>query len=197
MVLPYCIGAIPTGYLFAKYFFGVDITTQGSGNIGATNVARVFGNIRYFFLIFLIDATKAGLYLFLMQSFLRIRGLSTSWLLVMAVMLLLGNSYSCFLKGRGGKGVATLIGILLAIAPIIFIISIIITWLLLFVCFRRIDFPVLISLLFGCVLYRVFWYQQSPEFMYFLVFVLFFICFRHYKNIASFFQASSHILKRK
>ena len=45
----YFVGGIPSGYWFAKYFFGVDITKKGSKNIGATNVARVLGSKRYFF----------------------------------------------------------------------------------------------------------------------------------------------------
>ena len=59
LISAYLVGSIPTGYLFAKYFFDCDITQEGSGNIGATNIGRVLGRRKYFFLIFFLDSFKA------------------------------------------------------------------------------------------------------------------------------------------
>ena len=56
--IAYLVGAVPTGYWLCKALFGADITQQGSGNIGASNVGRTYGK-RYFVLIFLLDAFKA------------------------------------------------------------------------------------------------------------------------------------------
>ena len=50
-VVPYLVGAIPSGYWYCKYFHGIDITNHGSGNIGATNVSRTLGSKKLFFLI--------------------------------------------------------------------------------------------------------------------------------------------------
>ena len=141
IVIAYLIGSIPTGYWLARLFFDIDITEHGSGNIGATNVARVLGNIKYFFLIFLIDAGKAFVALWVIDWFFmplispmfRITNLS-----LVATMLLLGNSHSIFLRGRGGKGVATLIGIVLFLYPWSVLWTMIGSWLLVLAVSRRV-----------------------------------------------------------
>ena len=186
----YLVGAIPTGYLFAKYFFDVDITKEGSGNIGATNSARVLGGVKYFFLIFLLDAGKAFGLLFyftggrrdgLMYSDFYPYG--DSIIVVMAMMIIIGNSYSCFLNLRGGKGVATLIGIIAVLAPVSFTISLLLIWGLLFAYFRKVDAASLLALIVSLFIYRVFFYAQYFEFMYFLLFAFVWLCIRHQSNI--------------
>lgn len=103
----YIVGSIPTGYWVSKYCFGVDITTHGSGNIGATNVARTLGK-QYFVPIFLIDAIKA--YGVLLSSSLA-KVHNTEILYLMAIALLIGNAHSIFMNFKGGKGVATMLGL--------------------------------------------------------------------------------------
>jgi acyl phosphate:glycerol-3-phosphate acyltransferase len=112
-LMAYVVGAIPTGYWFCRYLFGVNITQEGSGNIGASNVARVFG-LRYFVPIFVIDAGKAYATLCLCDLFVGstlIPVLDCSWLYACAMLLLIGNAYSMFLHFKGGRGVATFVGI--------------------------------------------------------------------------------------
>jgi glycerol-3-phosphate acyltransferase PlsY len=109
--LAYLIGAIPTGYLIAKLNGIADIRAHGSGNIGATNVARFLGK-HYFFIIFFIDAGKAFLCMHLLQPYF-----DYNYLCFFAAILLFGNGYSIFLQGTGGKGVATLCGLLTALDP--------------------------------------------------------------------------------
>ncbi len=108
-ILAYLIGAIPTGYLIAKLKGINDIRAHGSGNIGATNVSRVLGKT-YFFLIFFLDAGKAFLYIQLLKPYFDL-----SYLCIFASLLLFGNGCSIFLQGSGGKGVATLFGLLMAL----------------------------------------------------------------------------------
>jgi acyl phosphate:glycerol-3-phosphate acyltransferase len=108
-ILAYFIGAIPTGYLIAKCKGINDIRNHGSGNIGATNVSRVLGK-HYFFLIFFLDAGKAYLFIQLIKPYF-----DFSHLCIFASILLFGNGYSIFLRGSGGKGVATLCGLLVAL----------------------------------------------------------------------------------
>jgi glycerol-3-phosphate acyltransferase PlsY len=110
-LLAYLIGAIPTGYLIAKLNGITDIRTHGSGNIGATNVSRFLGK-HYFFLIFFLDAGKAFLFLHAIQPYF-----DFSYLCIFAGILLFGNGYSIFLRGSGGKGVATLFGLLTNLYP--------------------------------------------------------------------------------
>lgn len=108
----YLIGSIPTGYLIAQWAGIADIRKHGSGNIGATNVARALG-VHFFFIVFFIDALKAFGYMRFMQ------GMTSDLCLhyAIAMALLLGNIFSCFLAFRGGKGVATSVGIGAALMP--------------------------------------------------------------------------------
>jgi len=112
-LIAYLIGSLPTGYWFTRYFFNIDITQKGSGNIGATNVARTLGT-RYFLFIFFLDALKAALFLIVCSDYLHLPSLQ---LIFLALLLLVGNAYSPFLEFRGGKGVATTVGIMAALAP--------------------------------------------------------------------------------
>lgn len=105
----YLTGAIPTGYLIARLKGIADIRKYGSGNIGATNVARALGK-HYFLLIFLLDAGKAYLFIRIIKNCF-----DSNYLCLFAAILLFGNGCSIFLQGRGGKGVATLFGLLLAL----------------------------------------------------------------------------------
>ena len=110
-LLAYLIGAIPTGYLIAKLNGIADIRAHGSGNIGATNVARFLGK-HSFFIIFFIDAGKAFLCMYFLQPYF-----DYNYLCLFAGILLFGNGYSIFLHGSGGKGVATLCGLLANLCP--------------------------------------------------------------------------------
>ena len=126
ILISYLIGSVPSGYWFAKIFFGIDVTKHGSGNIGATNVARVLKNKKYFFLIFFFDFVKSFLTLFVSAKFLNV---DLPWrvvplwkvipygLLLLSVFLILGNAHSIFLQFRGGKCVATTLGILSFLFP--------------------------------------------------------------------------------
>ncbi len=108
----YLIGAIPTGYIIARSSGISDIRAHGSGNIGATNVARILG-LKYFFLVFFLDSVKAFLFLKMLVYF----GLTDPVIFCAAGFLLVGNGFSVFLHFTGGKGVATAVGILAALAP--------------------------------------------------------------------------------
>ncbi|SIO59356.1 glycerol-3-phosphate acyltransferase PlsY [Singulisphaera sp. GP187] len=112
----YLIGAIPFGYLTALWARGVDIRTVGSGNIGATNVGRVLG-FRFFVYVFLLDLAKGFLptYLFPM-AVARFTGHAVPQLGVfVALATIMGHNFPIYLKFKGGKGVATSLGALLAL----------------------------------------------------------------------------------
>lgn len=110
----YLVGSIPTGFIIARIKGIEDIRTLGSGNIGATNVGRQLG-LPYFFLILLLDSLKA----FLCLYFIAQLGASTSLLYLCTLAILFGNSCSVFLNFTGGKGVATSVGILLYLFPLL------------------------------------------------------------------------------
>jgi acyl phosphate:glycerol-3-phosphate acyltransferase len=124
LLAAYLVGAIPFGLIVGRLFYAVDIRDHGSGNVGTTNVFRVLGK-------------KAGVAVFvldIMKGFLpALIGtlVFDPWLAIfIAAAPVVGHMYSIFLKGRGGKGVATGAGAVLALEPTIFLI-IFIVWLVL------------------------------------------------------------------
>ncbi|MCF8086364.1 MAG: glycerol-3-phosphate 1-O-acyltransferase PlsY [Desulfohalobiaceae bacterium] len=112
LLVVYIVGSVPFGLLLAKIGRGIDPRQHGSKNTGATNVARTCGR-RYGIATLLLDLLK-GLLPMLVAT-----AMSSSAVLLTLTGLaaLLGHMYSVFLDGRGGKGVATTIGIFLAVTP--------------------------------------------------------------------------------
>ncbi|MFP4071292.1 MAG: glycerol-3-phosphate 1-O-acyltransferase PlsY [Desulfovibrionales bacterium] len=112
LALSYLLGSVPFGLLVAKNLCGKDPRDSGSGNIGATNVARLCG-AKYGGLTLLLDLLKGFLPVALAAGFSD----STLFLSLTGLAALCGHMYSVFLSGKGGKGVATTIGVFLALAP--------------------------------------------------------------------------------
>ncbi|MCI0546441.1 MAG: glycerol-3-phosphate 1-O-acyltransferase PlsY [Candidatus Rokubacteria bacterium] len=112
LVAAYLIGAVPIGLLVARLTGGVDIRRHGSGNIGATNVLRTMG--RGPAIVTLLGDVAKG---FAAVSLVRALVPDPAWSAAGAVAALAGNCWSIFLRGRGGKGVATGTGAFLAVAP--------------------------------------------------------------------------------
>jgi glycerol-3-phosphate acyltransferase PlsY len=109
-ILAYLIGSVSTGFILGKVA-GVDVRTAGSGNIGATNVARVMGKGRGL-LTLIADVAKG----FLPALVARQMAFSDLAVAVVGAAAFLGHLFPVFLKFRGGKGVATAFGVLLAVA---------------------------------------------------------------------------------
>jgi len=127
ILMAYIVGGLPTGYMVAQLRGISDIRDHGSGNMGATNVGRMLGMV-YFFIVFLIDAGKAAL----MVGISYACGVKDLYMIGIVCALLLGNCFTPFLSFRGGKGVATSVGILICLLPW-WIMSILVSfWLFLF-----------------------------------------------------------------
>ena len=113
--IAYLLGSIPFGYLFARYK-KIDIRQHGSGNIGATNVFRILGP-QAGITVFILDMLKGTFAGYLSMHFSH-----NPWFFVICgFAAVIGHSYSVFLKFSGGRGVATGLGFLLAVAPDVFI----------------------------------------------------------------------------
>ena len=113
LLASYLLGSIPFGVILAKLFGGADVRKSGSGNIGATNVARVAGPIAGA-LTLLLDAAKGWLAVWLAGRVMR----GEAGLLVAAgFFALLGHCFPPWLRFRGGKGVATAAGVFAALCP--------------------------------------------------------------------------------
>ena len=115
VVIAYLLGSIPFGYLLVKYVFtsGEDVRRIGSGGIGATNVSRRAG-WRGGLLTYAFDVAKGAAAVLLMQ---RVESADYLWVGAAAVAAIVGHVFPAFLKFRGGKGVATGVGVYLVIAP--------------------------------------------------------------------------------
>lgn len=147
VVSAYLVGSIPTGFLMTKIFKGVDIRSAGSKNVGATNVYRVAGKLPGL-LTLVIDILKGVLvvtiiaqayYAFLQElDYVFFRTL-------LGLMAICGHIWSIFLKFKGGKGVATTIGVTGILAPIPLGLALLV-WLIVFIPTNYVSLG---SLLFG------------------------------------------------
>ena len=121
IIFAYLIGSIPTALLVSKRFFGIDIRDYGSGNMGATNTFRVLGS-RYGTMVMVIDILKgmAAVMLYnLLPFYLHHELERTNLMLGLGLAAVAGHIFPVFAGFRGGKGVATLLGMVLAIQPVI------------------------------------------------------------------------------
>lgn len=117
-LMSYLIGSIPTGLLFSR-LYGIDIRKEGSGNIGATNVARVMGKKMGLMTLFL-DLSKGLLPIVIVRYyFWESKAINLELLIsLMGFSAILGHCFPIFLRFNGGKGVATAAGAFLAICPL-------------------------------------------------------------------------------
>ena len=114
ILLSYIAGAVPFGVIISRKIAGIDITLKGSGNIGATNVAREIG-IKWGMFTLLLDLLKGFIPVFIARNY--ITDVEGFFLISTSLAVLLGHRFSPFLGFKGGKGVATAFGIFLALSP--------------------------------------------------------------------------------
>jgi glycerol-3-phosphate acyltransferase PlsY len=112
-VASYLLGAIPTSYLVGRWVRGLDLRREGSGNLGATNAFRVLG-WRLAVPVLIADLLKGWVPAFF---FARWAGVGPGWALAFGAAAIVGHVFSVYMRFRGGKGVATSGGVLLALAP--------------------------------------------------------------------------------
>jgi acyl phosphate:glycerol-3-phosphate acyltransferase len=181
----YLVGSIPSGYWIAKYFYQIDITKSGSGNIGATNISRVLSSKKLFFLIFFLDTSKAFLYMnFISLIFSELNQINFIFL---ATALLTGNMLSIFLNFNGGKGVSTFVGII-SFFSISFAATFIGIWVLSLTIFKRSGTASLIAAAAIPISYATFSQNINSPLLFFLILTTAVIFERHKKNIISLFS---------
>src|ERR1700731_4605034 len=127
VIVGYLIGSIPSGYLVARTQ-GVDIRQHGSKNIGATNVLRVMGK-KWGYLVFLCDSFK-GFLAVKLGLLIAAHSLLSPVLggVIAAISCILGHNYTFWLGFKGGKGIATSGGVILALFPIAVICCLALVW---------------------------------------------------------------------
>lgn len=173
--LSYLLGAIPFGLIFVKLAGKGDVREIGSGNIGATNVLRT-GSKKLALFTLLADAVKGAIPV-LVAKYLEIDLL---WQCIIGGMAILGHIFPVWLKFKGGKGIATAIGVYLAICPIIGIL-VLLTWAIAAKLGRISSLSALVAF-FMAPIYSCF-LVNDLNFMFFTITVYFVIAWTHRENI--------------
>lgn len=174
--ISYFCGAVPFSYLLVKWIKGVDIRDVGSGNVGATNAGRVLGKWG-FIAAFLLDMSKAFIPLFIFLNYLPINNIL---ILVSAVCIIIGHTYTVFLRFKGGKGVATGVGIFLALSPLNLFIALIV-FLVVIGAFRMVSLG---SVTAAITLAVLVWLRTDwLGLQLFTTLVVLFVIFKHRSNI--------------
>ena len=172
ILISYLLGSIPFGLLLTKIFLKKDIREIGSGNIGATNVLRA-GNKILGYSTLVLDILKAVL------PILYIKFVMNDYLYISALSIFIGHVFPIWLKFKGGKGVASYLGILCCLDIFTALIFGVI-WISIFILFK---FSSLSSLLASLTIpiFQFFYNSNSDYYFYFMMFILIF--FTHRENI--------------
>lgn len=117
LIAAYVLGSIPFGYLLVRAKEGADVRETGSGGTGATNVSRRAGKVAGLVTL-LLDAAKGALAIFLAREFLTPDFGINWWVAGVSVVAIVGHIFPVWLGFRGGKGVATGVGVFLSLAPV-------------------------------------------------------------------------------
>ena len=194
LLIGYFLGSINFAVLVAKCK-GLDLFSLGSGNPGATNVKRTMGAF-WGNTVFLLDFSKGYLAVFLTQSILILEGLNYDLLAILGLLgAILGHSFSMFLKFRGGKGVATTMGGLLALMPWVLVLGLVV-WVIVFFSTRVVAMA---SIVFAISLPISFYFLHDlPDVRWIFCIVLaILIVVRHYSNIQRLLSGKEHDFSQK
>ncbi|MCP9793941.1 glycerol-3-phosphate 1-O-acyltransferase PlsY [Synechococcus lacustris] len=181
LVIPiaYLLGSIPSGYLAGRWLAGIDIREHGSGSTGATNVLRHVGKTPAL-IVFLVDVFKGSAAVLVAKQLLG--GDAHGWLVAAGLLALTGHIWPIWLKGKGGKAVATGLGMLLGLLPAVGLASLGIF--LLVLSFSRI--VSLSSVVAALALPALIWiagYSQTTAYMGLGVLAALLVVWRHRGNI--------------
>lgn len=174
MVLAYLIGSIPFGVIIAR-MWNIDLTRKGSGNIGATNVMRTIGTAPGA-VVLLLDLLKGTLAVYLGTFITK----DPLFLVIIGATAILGHMFPIFLKFKGGRGSATGLGVLLAIAPDIFIYAVIIV-IIIIALFRYVSLASIIGPI--CVVGMMYFLNRPLPYTIAAAIVALLIIIKHVPNI--------------
>ena len=199
IVTAYFLGSIPTSVWIGKIFYGIDVRTQGSGNAGTTNTIRVLG-YKAGIPVFIIEVLKGFAAICLAKIiFVSLFGMEMPyWLpLLSAVAVVIGHVFPVFAGFRGGKGVATLLGVGLGLFPfaalvalgLFVVILLIFNYVSLGSIIAAISFPFIVAFMFS---------PDNQLYMYLAIAVAIFLPITHRKNIKRLCQGTENkFFKRK
>ena len=194
-IAAYLLGSIPFGYLIVRMGRGSDVRGAGSGNIGATNVTRVAGKAAGLATL-LLDAGKGYLAIWLAM---RWSHGNIRWMMAAAVAVVLGHTFSCWLRFRGGKGVATGLGVFLAVAWQA-VLATLLVWLVVVAFWRYISLSSVVAAAALPILVYLFYAPgHAPPLVvsFGSVAVAIIVIFKHRENIARLIAGTESRLRRK
>ena len=171
-LVSYLLGSIPFGFLLTKLFLKQDIRNIGSGNIGATNVLRTGNKIVGFSTLFL-DILKAVIPIIFIKYYF------PNYMFISSLSVFLGHVFPIWLKFKGGKGVATYVGILFCINYILGFVFII-SWFIIFLLSKYSSLSSLLASL-AIPIYHFFLIDDKNHFFFIILFILIF--YTHRENI--------------
>ena len=191
ILLAYLIGSIPTALIISKKFFGIDIRDYGSGNMGATNAFRVMGP-KFGTIIMVLDILKGmmavGLFYFL-PYYLTNELERTNFMMGLGLSAVIGHIFPVFANFKGGKGVATLLGMLIAVQPVVACCCVAV-----FVLVLYLTRYVSLSSILGAIMLPVsvlwIWNEHELSYRIFALIVAFIVIITHQKNIGRLLRGS-------
>jgi len=193
LLASYLLGSIPTAYLFGKLLKGIDIRKAGSGNVGATNALRVLG-IGPGITVLIIDILKGLVVVSFLGDYFADKG--NLWQvqnlrIIMGLCCICGHNWTIFLQFKGGKGIATSLGVLLGLALRIDGLNIVISlliliWFTVFLFSRIVSLASIIAAI-GLPIFCIF-FQQSKLMTSVALILCIFVIIRHKANLLRIFQ---------
>lgn len=177
-LVAYLIGSIPTGYLIVKIKTNQDIRTIGSGSTGATNVKRVLGK-KWFFIVMILDAIK-GAFPVVLAKFLTddIYGI---YAVIAAIFVIIGHSKPIFLQFKGGKSVASGVGTILALNPLVGL-CIAVIWSVITYISRYVSLGSIIALIISPFL--MYFFKNPIGYVVYCAIAAIYIVYLHRENIS-------------
>ena len=172
ILFSYLCGSIPFGYILTKVYLKKDIRDLGSGNIGATNVLRT-GNKSIGYLTLILDLLKAILPVLFVKIFY------LEFMYISALCVFLGHVFPIWLKFKGGKGVASYVGILCCL-NIYLGISFFLVWIIVLIIFK---YSSLSSMTSSFSIPFIDYYLLQNEFNFFYIIIFILIFFNHRENL--------------
>ncbi len=184
ILLAYLLGSIPTAVWVSKYFFDIDIRSYGSGNAGATNTFRVLGSKAGSF-VFFVDMLKGFLAVDLAYFIAKYQMDSvalTNFQVLLGIAAVVGHVFPIWAQFKGGKGIATLFGMILAIQPMVAVCLVVVFMLMLFMTRYVSLSSITASIAFPVMIFFIF---REPEVMYrfFALATAILVVLTHHKNI--------------
>ncbi len=181
LVMSYLSGSIPSSYVVGRVFFQKDLRQLGSGNLGTTNTLRIFGK-KAAFVVLIMDIMK-GLFPVWYVSGQMVSTGGEHWVLLCGLAAIIGHIYSWAVGFKGGKGVATSCGVLLALAPLPAVAALVV-WIIVFGSTKTASVASLVSsILFPIAIYFDS-SNQNPSLFWFSLGLLVLIIWTHRSNIA-------------